>query len=101
MTVANAELEMLVRREHANPHGVLGAHPSQAGVTVRALRPAASGISVVLDDGSTVELRQIHPGGLRQQQYTQSHCHVSSYREESNCLSESHMCTEISHQRRK
>jgi len=64
MTVANAELEMLVRREHANPHGVLGAHPSQAGVTVRALRPAASGISVVLDDGSTVELRQIHPGGV-------------------------------------
>jgi 1,4-alpha-glucan branching enzyme len=64
MTVRSAELELLVRREHANPHGVLGAHPSKAGVIVRALRPAAAGISVVLDDGSTTELTQIHPGGV-------------------------------------
>jgi 1,4-alpha-glucan branching enzyme len=64
MTVDSAELERLVRREHANPHGVLGAHPSADGVIVRALRPAATGISVVLDDGSTVELTQIHPGGV-------------------------------------
>jgi 1,4-alpha-glucan branching enzyme len=64
MTVGSAELARLVGREHANPHGVLGAHPSEAGVIVRALRPAAAGISVVLDDGSTIELTRIHPGGV-------------------------------------
>jgi 1,4-alpha-glucan branching enzyme len=64
MTVANAELDRLVRREHPNPHGVLGAHPTEDGVIVRALRPAASGVSVELDDGTTIELTRIHPGGV-------------------------------------
>ncbi len=27
MTVATSELDALVRREHPNPHSVLGAHP--------------------------------------------------------------------------
>ena len=49
MTVATAELESLVRREHSNPHAVLGAHPQNGGVVVRALRPAAVGVNVLLD----------------------------------------------------
>jgi 1,4-alpha-glucan branching enzyme len=40
-TVAPTELDSLVRREHPNPHGVLGAHPTQGGVVIRALRPRA------------------------------------------------------------
>ena len=37
MTVATQELDQLVRREHANPHAILGAHPSDDGVVVRAV----------------------------------------------------------------
>jgi 1,4-alpha-glucan branching enzyme len=71
MSVATSELDALVRREHPNPHAVLGAHPAADGgaVVVRALRPAAAGVSVILDgagngDGSPVPLEQIHPGGV-------------------------------------
>jgi 1,4-alpha-glucan branching enzyme len=66
VTVATAELDALVRREHPDPHAVLGAHPGSAGgVVVRALRPAAHEIKVVLDQGGRrIALQQIHPGGV-------------------------------------
>src|SRR3954470_4023452 len=64
MNVATRELEALVRREHGNPHTVLGAHEDDGGVVLRALRPAASGITVRLDDGTEMELEEIHPGGV-------------------------------------
>jgi 1,4-alpha-glucan branching enzyme len=64
MTVATNELDALVRREHPNPHGVLGAHPDGDRVVIRAYRPAACRITVLLDDGSTTELEQIHAGGV-------------------------------------
>ncbi len=64
MSVATQELDSLVRRKHPNPHSVLGAHPSNGGVTVRALRPAARAITAVLEDGATVELEPIHAGGV-------------------------------------
>jgi 1,4-alpha-glucan branching enzyme len=63
MTVAAAELDALVRREHTNPHAVLGAHPDRDGVIVRVLRPAARAVSVEWD-GVETELEQIHPGGV-------------------------------------
>ncbi|HUE26904.1 MAG TPA: hypothetical protein VMP89_09035, partial [Solirubrobacteraceae bacterium] len=63
-TIATTELDALVRREHSNPHGVLGAHPADGGVVIRALRPAASAITAQLDGGTTIELEQIHPGGV-------------------------------------
>jgi 1,4-alpha-glucan branching enzyme len=67
-TVAPTELDALVRREHSNPHAILGphpaAHPAPDGVAIRVLRPAASAITAVLDDGTELELRQIHPGGV-------------------------------------
>jgi 1,4-alpha-glucan branching enzyme len=64
MTLATAELDALVRREHSNPHAVLGAHPRDGGVVVRALRPAAHGITVEIDGGPSVELEPIHNGGV-------------------------------------
>jgi 1,4-alpha-glucan branching enzyme len=64
MKVATAELDALVRREHSNPHGVLGAHGEDGGVVLRAYRPAARGVTAQLDDGSEVELEEIHPGGV-------------------------------------
>ena len=63
-TIATNELDALVRREHANPHGVLGAHPVDGGAVIRALRPAACAITALLEDGRTVGLEQIHPGGV-------------------------------------
>ena len=65
MSVATQELDLLVKREHASPHSVLGAHPGPEGVTIRALRPAACEIRVLLDGGDPpVELEQIHAGGV-------------------------------------
>ena len=64
MTVATQELDALVRREHSNPHAVLGAHPADGGVIVRALRPAACAVAAQLDNGTKIELAQIHPGGV-------------------------------------
>ncbi|WP_116112862.1 1,4-alpha-glucan branching protein GlgB [Austwickia chelonae] len=46
------ELTLLVNGGHGNPHGVLGAHPWNGGVTVRALRPGASSVDIELPDGS-------------------------------------------------
>ena len=64
MTVATNELDALVRREHSNPHSVLGPHPEGDGVAIRVLRPGAAEITAELDDGTTLELEQIHPGGV-------------------------------------
>ncbi len=64
MSVATDELDALVRREHPNPHAVLGAHADGDAVVIRALRPAARRIAVHLDDGSSTELEQIHAGGV-------------------------------------
>jgi 1,4-alpha-glucan branching enzyme len=63
-TVANTDLDALVRREHPNPHGVLGAHSVDGGVEIRALRPSATAITAHLEDGTPVELELIHPGGV-------------------------------------
>jgi 1,4-alpha-glucan branching enzyme len=65
MTVATRELDLLVRREHPSPHSVLGAHQDPSGVIVRALRPAAHDIRVLVDGAdAAVDLEQIHPGGV-------------------------------------
>jgi 1,4-alpha-glucan branching enzyme len=64
MIVETQELDAVVRREHADPHSVLGAHSVDDGVVVRAYRPAARAVSAHLRDGFTVELEQIHPGGV-------------------------------------
>src|SRR5688572_12467284 len=61
---AAPDLERLVRREHANPHGVLGAHPADGGVVIRAFRPAAASVRAVTGTGEAVELEQVHPGGV-------------------------------------
>jgi 1,4-alpha-glucan branching enzyme len=64
MSVAPSELDALVRREHTQPHAVLGAHSANGGVVVRALRPAAVKVSVKPSKGKSVTLKQIHPGGV-------------------------------------
>jgi 1,4-alpha-glucan branching enzyme len=62
--VADQELDALVRREHRDPHSVLGAHAADGAVVVRVLRPAAGSVTVLTDGGSSTELQPIHPGGV-------------------------------------
>ncbi|MGI3780604.1 MAG: 1,4-alpha-glucan branching protein GlgB, partial [Janthinobacterium lividum] len=57
------ELELLVGGAHHNPHGVLGAHPLPDGRTaVRTLRPDATRIVVVAQDGTESELEHLFHG---------------------------------------
>ncbi|MGI8429223.1 MAG: 1,4-alpha-glucan branching protein GlgB [Solirubrobacteraceae bacterium] len=64
MTPTTQEFEALVRREHHDPHAVLGPHPVTGGVVVRVLRPAAAFVSVELDGGRAARLEQVHPAGM-------------------------------------
>src|SRR4051794_37581708 len=61
---AAPDLERLVRREHASPHDILGAHATDGGVVIRAYRPAASAVKALLATGDPVELECVHPGGI-------------------------------------
>ena len=47
----------------ADPHAVLGAHPGDGGVVVRAFRPEAEGVTVRVD-GQAVQAEQVHPAGV-------------------------------------
>ncbi len=48
IAIAVEELDRLVGGAHYDPHGVLGAHRSEHGWTIRALRPLASSVTVVV-----------------------------------------------------
>jgi 1,4-alpha-glucan branching enzyme len=47
-----------------DPHAVLGAHPQDGGVVVRAFRPDASSVVVKPEGADPVELREAEPPGL-------------------------------------
>ena len=65
MTHSPTDLDRLARREHPEPHAILGAHSGAGGsVIVRALRPSAEAISVKPAKGRSVKLKQIHPAGI-------------------------------------
>jgi 1,4-alpha-glucan branching enzyme len=66
MSPTKSELDALSRREHPEPHAILGAHPAgdDGGVVIRALRPSAESVSVKPSKGKTVVLKQIHPAGI-------------------------------------
>ena len=64
----SADVEKLIAGECHDPHSILGAHPAEeegASFTViRAMHPDAVGAEVCLDDGTTIKMSRIHPGGL-------------------------------------
>ncbi|MEU0276721.1 1,4-alpha-glucan branching enzyme, partial [Streptomyces sp. NPDC006307] len=53
-----ADRGRLLAGEHHDPHALLGAHPvAEGGIAIRALRPYAAGVTVLVDaDGSRTEL---------------------------------------------
>src|SRR4051794_3909378 len=64
MRIAPEEIERLVRGELADPHAVLGAHPDDGGVIVRAYRPSAERVAVKAGRRKAGELERVHPEGL-------------------------------------
>jgi 1,4-alpha-glucan branching enzyme len=62
MTESRA-MELLLRGESSNPHGVLGAHPDErdgvAGVTVRAMHPDARSVECILPSGEALPLEPV------------------------------------------
>ena len=59
-----SDADLLISRQHANPHGYLGAHPDNGSVVIRTFRPAASKVEVVAADGKHSALERVHPGGV-------------------------------------
>jgi 1,4-alpha-glucan branching enzyme len=59
-----SDVDALVNRDLAEPHRLLGAHPQNGGVVIRAFRPDAAKVLARPDGGEPVELKPRHPGGL-------------------------------------
>jgi 1,4-alpha-glucan branching enzyme len=60
--VSPREIERVVAGQHHDPHSLLGAHPGPHGVIIRALRPLAESVTVVLPDGSRFPMAHRHQG---------------------------------------
>ena len=56
------EIEQVIAGQHYDPHSILGAHPGPDGVVIRALRPLATSVTVVLDDGRRFPMEHLHQG---------------------------------------
>jgi len=56
------EIDQLVAGHHHDPHSILGAHPGPDGVVVRAFRPLARSVTVVLDDGRRFGMDHLYQG---------------------------------------
>ena len=63
-TVPAQELNRLLRFTHPDPHSVLGAHPSGEGVMVRAYRPDAEKIELLIGRQRARPMIKSHPAGL-------------------------------------
>ncbi len=56
------EIERIVAGTHHDPHSILGAHPGPDGFVIRALRPFAAIVEVVLADGRRFPMEHVHLG---------------------------------------
>jgi 1,4-alpha-glucan branching enzyme len=61
-SVSTGEFDRVLAGTHYDPHAVLGAHPDGAGITVRALRPLAASVTVLLPDGRRFGMEHVHGG---------------------------------------
>ena len=60
--VSLREIERVVAGQHHDPHSVLGAHAGPQGVIIRALRPLAESVTVVLPDDTRFPMSHRHQG---------------------------------------
>jgi 1,4-alpha-glucan branching enzyme len=63
-TVARAQVERLLALRMQDPHAVLGAHPTPRGVVVRAFRPEAERVELLVEGEGAREMVRTHPGGF-------------------------------------
>ncbi|MDQ3974154.1 MAG: 1,4-alpha-glucan branching protein GlgB [Actinomycetota bacterium] len=73
------EVEAVLRGEHANPHDLLGVHAVDDGAVVRAWRPGAQQVEVVVDGRDPVPAERTHNGGFFEARLDQPP-QASSYR---------------------
>jgi 1,4-alpha-glucan branching enzyme len=57
-------VERLLALAHHDPHELLGAHLCEGGVVVRAYRPNATAIRLLIEDGTRVEMEPRHEAGI-------------------------------------
>ena len=58
------DIQAIIERDLPEPHRLLGAHPHDGGVVVRAFRPDAASVVVRPEGGEAVELERRHPAGV-------------------------------------
>src|ERR1700730_4513078 len=63
-TVARAELNAFLRLKHGDPHAILGAHHLNGGVVIRAFRPDAEEIEVLIGRKKAQSMTRTHASGL-------------------------------------
>ena len=64
-SVPAGELARLLAYVHPDPHSILGAHPTPPqGIVVRAYRPEATGVELLIDGDEPRAMRRTHPAGL-------------------------------------
>ncbi|MDR0343541.1 MAG: 1,4-alpha-glucan branching protein GlgB [Nocardiopsaceae bacterium] len=56
------EIDRIAGGAHHDPHSVLGAHETPGGLAVRALRPLARTVTVVLPDDRRIPAQHVHGG---------------------------------------
>jgi 1,4-alpha-glucan branching enzyme len=62
-SIGKSDIARLVRGEHHEPHRVLGPHPQDGQVVIRAWRPDAIAVAALVG-ADRVELDRVHPAGL-------------------------------------
>jgi len=60
--ISHEEIDRILSGQHHDPHAVLGAHSGPQGTIIRALRPLASSVDIVLPDGSRYPMGHVHGG---------------------------------------
>jgi len=63
-TVDQSELNHLVALKHADPHHILGPHLSEDGVIIRAFRPEAESVELVVGKKRPQPMAKTHAAGL-------------------------------------
>ena len=62
--VSRAALERLLALESPDPHALLGAHPTPSGVVVRAFRPGAERVELLVEGEAPREMARTHGAGF-------------------------------------
>ncbi len=62
--VPAGQLELLFSYIHPDPHQILGAHPTLQGIIVRAYRPEAIRVELLVDGEAPRTMNRTHQAGL-------------------------------------